>query len=313
MSGDPRREGDMFDDIGDSWEETFFRGAWRVLYPFTSHYFSTSAGFRMHYLDEGEGEPVLMLHGNPTWSFYYRRLILALRREYRCVAPDHIGCGLSDKPQQYSYRLKRHVENLRELVEALDLQDITLVLHDWGGAIGMAMAQQCAGRIKRIIVLNTAAFPSKRIPFRISICRLPVFGALAIRLFNAFPRAAVRMAVVRRERMIPHAEEGYLLPYDSWRNRVAVLRFVQDIPMKPDHPSYGLLEKTGGNLGMFRELPMLICWGQRDFCFDDSFFKKWEELFPNAEAHRFPNAGHYVLEDAHEEIIPLVKKFLAER
>ena len=309
MITESENDGNRAESAGDG-DDPFSWGSWRALYPFRSHYLTVGQGARMHYVDEGEGDPVLMVHGNPTWSFYYRRLILGLRRRHRCVAPDHIGCGLSDKPGDYTYRLHRHVENLEKLVTGLDLKNLTLVLHDWGGAVGMAMAQRHPERIRRIVLLNTAAFPSPRIPFRIAVCRAPVLGAVAVRFFNAFVRAALRMAVVHRDRMTPNTVSGYLHPYDSWRNRIAVLRFVQDIPMKPEHPSYALLARTGENLGIFRDRPMLIYWGARDFCFDDSFLRKWRELFPEAEIRRIADAGHYVLEDAHEEIIPAVQRFL---
>lgn len=291
-------------------DDPFSWGYWRTLYPFEGRRLTVAGGAVMNYVDEGEGDPVLMVHGNPTWSFFYRRLILALRREYRCVAPDHIGCGLSDKPRDYPYILARHIENLERLVQELDLRNITLVCHDWGGAIGMGMAERHRARIKRLVVLNTAAFPSKRIPLRINLCRLPLFGPLAIRGFNLFARAAVRMAVVEPGRMTPNTVQGYLRPYNNWNNRVALLRFVQDIPMNSKHPSYPLLKEIGEGLDAFRDTPMLICWGGRDFCFNDEFLKEWRRRFPGAEVHRFAEAGHYVLEDAHEEIIPLVKSFL---
>jgi cis-3-alkyl-4-acyloxetan-2-one decarboxylase len=291
-------------------EDPFSWGYWRTLYPFEGHRLTVAGGAAMNYVDEGEGDPVLMVHGNPTWSFYFRRLILALRRTYRCVAPDHIGCGLSDKPQDYRYRLDRHIENLERLVEELDLRNVTLVCHDWGGAIGMGMAERHHERIKRLVILNTAAFPSKRIPLRINVCRLPIIGPLAIRGLNLFARAAVHMAVVEPARMTPNTVQGYLRPYNSWQNRVAVLRFVQDIPMNPNHPTYPLIKEIGEGLHVFKETPMLICWGGQDFCFNDEFLEEWRERFPGAEVHRFADAGHYVMEDAHEEIIPLVKRFL---
>lgn len=267
----------------------------------------------MHYLDEGRGEPVLMLHGNPTWSFYYRRLILGLRSSNRCIAPDHIGCGFSSKPAHYSYRLYQHIENLEKLLEHLDLRDIHLVVHDWGGAIGMGLAQRCPERFKSLTLLNTGAFLSSRIPFRIDICRWPFFGPFAVRFLNGFARAALCMAMGKKERMTPNIARGFLAPYNSWANRIAIQRFVEDIPMKPADPSYALLRQIGERLETLRSLPVLICWGMKDFCFNESFLERWESEFPHAKVHRFPEAGHYVLEDEHEEIIPLVKRFIRER
>ncbi len=131
--------------------------SFKALYPFTSFYFDLNP-YKLHYLDEGEGEALLFLHGNPTWSFYYRSLIRSFRGRYRCIAPDHIGCGFSDKPQDYNYTLETHIDNLEKLVDFLDLKDITLVVHDWGGAIGMGLAVRKPKLIKRLVLFNTASF-----------------------------------------------------------------------------------------------------------------------------------------------------------
>jgi cis-3-alkyl-4-acyloxetan-2-one decarboxylase len=272
-------------------------------------------GFRLHFIDAGAGEPVVMLHGNPTWSFYYRNLISALCDDYRVIVPDHIGCGLSDKPdaRQYPYTLERRVQDLDDLLERIGVREnITLVLHDWGGMIGMAWAHRRPERVKRLVVLNTAAFHmprGKRFPWSLYICRNPLIGPLLVRGLNAFSRAAVRWCATRRP-LSPEARAGYLAPYDSWRNRVAVLRFVQDIPLLPGDTSYDLVSEVQDGLHRFRDVPMLICWGEKDFVFDRHFLEEWRRRFPSAEVHVFADAGHFVLEDAGEEIIPLVRDFL---
>lgn len=282
------------------------------LYPFAENFLPFDRE-EMHYLDQGSGEPVLMLHGNPTWSFYYRNLVRDLRDRYRCVVPDHIGCGFSSKPQYYPYTLARHILNVERLVEHLDLRNITLVVHDWGGAIGMGFAARNPERIARIVVLNTAAFLSQRIPWQINICRVPVLGALIIRGCNGFAGPAVFMATTQRRGLPKEVARGFLLPYRSWKDRVAVLRFVQDIPMNPRHPSHPTLAEVERGLSQFRETPMLICWGAKDFCFSESFLRRWQAEFPRAKVHRFAKAGHYVLEDAYDEILPLVEGFLAPK
>src|SRR5437763_1827424 len=158
----------------------------------------------MHYLDEGAGEPVVMVHGNPTWSFYYRNLVLALRDRYRCVAPDHVGCGLSDKPDdgRYIYSLERRVADLEVLLDHLHLREnLTLVVHDWGGMIGPAFAARHPERVKRLVVLNTAAFhlpKGKPLPRSLWWGRNTVLGTVLIRGFNAFCRGAARWCVTRR-------------------------------------------------------------------------------------------------------------------
>lgn len=284
------------------------------LYPWTPRRFEQPGGVGMSYLDEGPGsggagETFLMVHGNPTWSFYYRGLVRAFSDQHRCVVPDHVGSGLSDKPQDYPYTLATHIENLERLVAHLGLRDVTLVVHDWGGAIGMGWATRHPELVRRFVVLNTAAFRSQRIPPSIDICRVPGLGALLIRGLNAFARAATIRAVHRR--MAPEVKRGYVRPYDSWRNRIGNLRFVQDIPMHGRIPSWPVLVEIEQKLPALREKPMLICWGGRDFCFDDTFLLGWRERFPEAEVHRFADAGHYVLEDAGPEVAELVRAFVA--
>jgi len=281
----------------------------RALYPFEPHYHAVGE-HRLHYLDEGDGEPVLMLHGNPTWSFYYRRLATALKDTHRVVAPDHMGCGFSDKPQDYPYTLSTHIENLESLVAGLGLERITLVLHDWGGAIGMGYAVRHPEHIARIVVLNTAAFFVDRVPLRIRVCRIPFFGAIAVRGLNGFARAALTMAMNHHDRMTPDVCRGYLLPYDSWANRVAVHRFVLDIPRQPSDASYQVVQQIDQGLAALVDIPMLIQWGALDWCFNMGFLDEWRKRFPAAEVDVYDDAAHYVLEDAHERIIPRVQEFL---
>jgi haloalkane dehalogenase len=284
-------------------------------YPFQSHFLDLD-GIRYHYLDEGAGEPVVMLHGNPTWSFYYRRLVLALRDKCRVIVPDHVGCGLSDKPDdsRYRYTLASRVDDLEALLDHLGINEkLTLVLHDWGGIIGMAYASRRLERIKRLVVLNTAAFhlpPGKKLPWSLGLFRFPLLGTLLTRGLNAFCRGAATHCCTRRP--MPHdIRQAYLAPYDSWKNRIAVIRFVQDIPLKPGDTCFELVTEIQNGLSHFLAVPMLICWGEKDFVFDRDFLAEWQRRFPQAGLHRFPDAGHYVLEDASEEIIGLVRQFLA--
>jgi haloalkane dehalogenase len=286
---------------------------WRPLYPFASHWLEVEPGVRLHYLDEGQGSgaTLVMLHGNPTWSFYFRNLVCGLRNTHRVLAPDHVGCGLSDKPAVYPYVLERHIENVeRLLAETLRGAPVVLVVHDWGGAIGMGYAVRHPEQVAGLVVLNTAAFLLTECPWRIRVCKLPGFGALAIRGLNAFAGAAIRMAVRHHDRMTPEVRAGFLAPYSSWADRIANLRFVQDIPLFPAHPTWQTVQDIQDRLPTLKDKPMLICWGDRDFCFTPRFFHRWLEYFPNAEAHRFADAGHYVLEDAHERVLPLVRDFL---
>jgi pimeloyl-ACP methyl ester carboxylesterase len=281
---------------------------WRREYPFTSQALDIE-GLRYHYVDEGSGEPLLFVHGNPTWSFAWRNLIAALSPEFRCVAVDHIGCGLSDKPQNYPYRLANHVENLVSLIDRLDLRNVTLVAHDWGGAIGTGAVLRRRDRFSRMALMNTAAFRSTAIPKRIAVCRIPLLGPLAVRGFNAFAGAATFMAV---EKPLPRAvKAGYLAPYRSWSDRVAVQRFVEDIPLAASHPSYATLVEIEDGLASLADMPMLLAWGMRDWCFTPAFLAEFERRFPQARSIRYDDAGHYVFEDAADRLRDDLRAFLA--
>ncbi|MSN27093.1 MAG: alpha/beta fold hydrolase [Geobacter sp.] len=283
-------------------------------YPFTGHKLNLD-GLKYHYLDEGKGDPAVMVHGNPSWSFYYRNLVLALRDRYRCIVPDHIGCGFSDKPgdDRYDYTLPRRVDDLERLLEHLGLTEkITLVVHDWGGMIGMAYAVRHPERIKRLVILNTGAFhlpTAKPFPLGLRICRDTQLGTLLVRGANAFSRGASWVGC-KQNPMPSGLRKLYQLPYDSWKNRIATLRFVQDIPLTPGDRNYDLISSVSEGINQFRNLPMLICWGEKDFVFDRHFLAEWQRRFPEAEVHSYPDCGHYILEDAKETVIPLISSFL---
>jgi haloalkane dehalogenase len=284
---------------------------WRSLYPFASHELEID-GLRYHYLDEGTGPVLLLSHGNPTWTFFWRDIVTALRDKYRVIAVDHIGCGLSDKPspEKYSYRLARRVEDLNRLVERLDLRDITLVAHDWGGAIGMGTAVAMPERFSRFVLMNTAAFRAPTCPWKIHLCHIPVLGQVAVQGLNLFVEAALREATAKPERMTPVVRAGFAAPYDSWANRVAVYRFVQDIPLNDAHPSYQTLLNIENGLAQFRGCPVCMIWGMKDWCFTPWFLQKFREFLPQAEVHEIEDAGHYVVQDSPDRVIEIMRKFL---
>ncbi|MDM8516504.1 alpha/beta fold hydrolase [Desulfobacterales bacterium HSG16] len=286
------------------------------LYPFESKHIDIN-GLDYHYLDEGSGHPVLMLHGNPTWSFYYRNLVKAFSDRYRTIVPDHIGCGLSEKPgiDDYDYRLESRISDLDHLISHLDLSEkLTLVVHDWGGMIGMTWAVRNPERIKRLVIMNTAAFPppsSKPIPLRLQIVRnMTPFAVPAVLRFNLFAAGALYMA--SHKGLAKDVKAGMIAPYNCPENRIATLKFVQDIPLKENDPGYSIVKNTKENLGLLKDIPMLILWGAHDFVFDLDYFKEWEKHFPKAETHVFEDAGHYVLEDESDRIIELIDIFLKQ-
>ena len=286
-----------------------------TLYPFTPHFFDRGPGLRMHYLDAGGGgPPVLMVHGNPSWSFYYRNLVHALGCSHRCIVPDHIGMGMSDKPddEAYAYTLAQRINDLEALIDSLNLkQPLTLVVHDWGGMIGFGWAVKHPEKVSRLVILNTAAFPlpkDKAFPGLLRLTRTPL-GAFLVRGFNAFSWGATKVGC-RRRKMSPDISRAYRAPYDSWNNRIATLRFVQDIPLGPKDAGFKLVEDVAANLHRFNATPTMIVWGGKDFVFDETFLRQWRKFLPQAEVHVMADAGHYVLEDAAEEVIPLISNFI---
>ncbi len=284
------------------------------LYPFRSRFLNRT-GLRYHYIDEGAGAPVVMVHGNPTWSFYYRNLVRALRPTCRAIAMDHIGCGLSDKPpvERYGYRLKDRVADLDALIEHLSLDaPITLVVHDWGGMIASAWAVKHPDRVARMVILNTAAFfppGGKPIPRRLSLIRtVSPLAVPAVLGLNLFARAALFMASARG--LSKPVKAGLIAPYNCWKNRIATLKFVQDIPLHPSDPSFGLVAHVQRHLYRLESIPKLVIWGARDFVFDQDYYREWKRRFPHAQTHLIEDAGHYVLEDKPGQVIDLIRRFL---
>lgn len=280
--------------------------AWlRDLYPFEPKRFETPAG-ALSYLDEGTGdEAVLMVHGNPTWSFFYRNVVLALRGRLRCIVPDHLGCGLSDKPQRYDYTLPNHIANLGALIDSLNLGKIHLVVHDWGGPIGLGTMLPRSGKLGKVVILNTAAFADTVVPWRIRFCRIPVIGEMAVRGFNGFAGPATWMAV---SRPLPEAvKAGFLFPYDSWANRIATHRFVKDIPQGRGAPNDQALAQIESALPKLQCHDVKIIWGADDFCFNRHYFERWQRILPNAKAEYLEHTGHYLIEDAPVEVVGSIR------
>jgi pimeloyl-ACP methyl ester carboxylesterase len=282
-------------------------------YPFEVKKLRMSSGHNMSFVDQPCSDEtitnpkvMIMVHGNPTWSYYYRNLIKEFSKDFRVIVPDHIGCGLSDKPQDYTYQLKDHIDNLEQLVKHLNISKAHFVVHDWGGAIGFGLIERNPELAEKIIILNTAAYTSDYIPPQINICRTPILGEKIIRGFNAFAWPATFMAVTKKMRK--PVKRGFLYPYNNYRNRIATSRFVQDIPMSKNHPSYNTLEKIEKGLHKIN-CPKLVLWGKQDFCFNDYFLNRWKGIYPDARYVEYPDAGHYVIEDETKSCIKEIRDF----
>ncbi|WAT15082.1 alpha/beta fold hydrolase [Xanthomonas fragariae] len=290
-------------------------------YPFTPKRLEVRPGIAMSYLDEGprDGEVVVMLHGNPSWSYLWRHLVGGLSDRYRCIVPDHIGMGLSDKPDdapdaqpRYDYTLQSRVDDLDTLLRHLGISGpITLAVHDWGGMIGFGWALSHHAQVKRLVITNTAAFPlpaEKPMPWQIAMGRHWRPGEWFIRTFNAFSAGASWLGVSRR--MPADVRRAYVEPYNNWRNRISTIRFMQDIPLSPADQAWSLLERSAQALPSFADRPVFIAWGLRDICFDKHFLAGFRKALPNAEVSAFEDANHYVLEDKHEVLVPAIRAFL---
>ena len=262
----------------------------------------------MHYVDEGEGRPVLLLHGNPTWSFLYRKLIRRLSDDYRCVAPDYLGFGLSEKPRDWSYRPEDHAATVERLIGELDLSDPTLVVHDWGGPIGLSYALGRPENVDSLVVANSFAWPvedrSTRLFGRVLGSRL---GRFLIRRCNVFADDVMRIAVAN-ERALTPVHDHYLGPMADPDDREGSRILAREL-RGSEAWLRGLWERRGAVAGK----PALLCWGMRDPAFGVHDLRRWEALFPDARTVEFGGVGHFVPEEAGDAMAAEVEAFLAGR
>lgn len=223
---------------------------------------------------------------------------------------DHMGCGLSDKPSEYDYDLDHHIDNLSRLIESLDLKNATLIAHDWGGAIGMGALLKHRKRFKNIVLFNTAAFPPPFIPWRIRACRIPLLGKLAVQGANLFARAAITMATTRSRGLESTTAQGLLAPYNNWSNRTAIYHFVKDIPTRNSQPTWKTLASIENQLSDLSEMKKLLVWGMQDWCFRPECLERLVKHWPEARVQAIESAGHYVVEDAIDQVLLEVQQFL---
>ena len=290
-------------------------------YPLTPNRFEVRPGIEMSYLDEGprDGEVIVMLHGNPSWSFYWRHLVNGLKDRYRCIVPDHVGMGLSDKPDdapgaspRYEYTLRSRIDDVDALLRHLDISGlVTLAVHDWGGMIGFGWALRDPARIKRLVITNTASFPlpaAKPMPWQIAMGRHSRFGGWLIRRFNLFSRGAAAFGT--RRKLSPEVKQAYSGVYEGWSDAISTLRFMQDIPLDERDRAWSLLKAAEAQLPGYADRPAFLGWGLRDFVFDQHFLSGFTRALPQAQVHAFDDAGHYVLEDKHEVLVPAIRAFL---
>jgi haloalkane dehalogenase len=263
-------------------------------------------GHRLAYLDEGEGDPVLLLHGEPTWSYLYRKVLPPVAEVARVVAPDYLGFGRSDKPTDpgwYSY--DRHAASIRSLVEALDLRRLTIVVQDWGGPIGMRIAAEAPDRVDRLVVLNTAIgagrMPEVWLRFR-ELMRHVGTDIQPSRLVEISCARAVAEDVLA----------AYDAPYPDAASKAGVVAFPEHVPTEPDHPNAPALMRVRDAMAQW-EKPALVLFGDSDPIFPPAAAERMAELIPGAgPAELVADAGHMVQEDAGEEVGERIARFLRE-
>jgi acyl-CoA synthetase (AMP-forming)/AMP-acid ligase II/pimeloyl-ACP methyl ester carboxylesterase len=278
------------------------------LLPFQSRFVSV-AGYRMHYIDEGTGPVVLLLHGNPTWSFLYRNVIRELRDSFRLIAPDFLGCGLSDRTPGVRFKALDRINQLEEFVSALGLTKFSIVMHDWGGPLGTGFMLRRLESIERIVYLNTTLTETESLPPIIKLAAMPVIGKALTRHTATFVRLTTSMGAYTR--LTPDIKDGYMAPYTTRQRRDAIWDFVDDIPFDASHPTYSQMVEIAAGLPKVAQKPVKIIWGLRDPCFHREMLSKVAAHFPNAEILEIGDASHLVLDDAPQIAIPAIKEFLS--
>lgn len=290
-------------------------------YPFKPNYLTVN-GLRLHYVDEKpqgnpDAEPIVMLHGNPTWSYLYRNFVPPLLEAgYRCVVPDHMGYGKSDKSlDRGEFLLKRKVDYFTEFMDQLDLKDVTLVMQDWGGSIGLGYAVEHLDRIKRLIIMSTWAFvfpedvPEEALPPLLKMCREPEVGETMLLAYNVFVEGFLPLSIVRKEKITPQLMEAYRAPFPDYNSRMPTMA-IQDVPLRADQPSYPTMKAIQEKLDTLN-VPTCFIWGEDDHVFPaDTFLPLWQGTYPHGETHMIPRADHFLQEDAPEEICDVIKDFL---
>ncbi len=281
-------------------------------FPFAPHYHTTN-GFQMHYVDEGNGEPIVMLHGDPSWSYLYRNFIPALSQHHRCIVPDHMGMGKSDVPQEpYPYRLEHHIANLENLLLYLDLPNITLVLHDWGGPVGFGFATRHSESIKRLVLMNTWAFapwPGGPFPRLLEMIR-SARGEKFVLEKNGYLEPALLGTTFHIENLTQLVMDAYRAPFPTPESRLAMLCWSRDIPVSETDPSYAEMKRIERNLPRFANIPILLLWGMKDSVLAEPVLRMWQGIYPNAITHEIEDASHFLQEDAPEQMVKWIKEFL---
>ncbi len=281
-------------------------------FPFAPHYHEVN-GFAMHFVDEGTGEPIVLVHGDPTWGYLWRRFIPPLARRRRCVVPDHMDMGKSGVPEDpYPYRLHHHVANLESLLRHLDLRGMTLVLHDWGGPVGLGVATRHPDQVKRLVLMNTWAFapwPGGPFPRLLELIRSDR-GERFVLEKDGYVEPALLGTTHHPEHLTPTVLKGYRAPFPTPASRRALLCWSRDIPVREADPSYGEMKRIEEGLALLAGTPALLVWGMRDPVLSVEVLRRWQRVLPRAAALEIEDASHFLQEDAPEQVLRGIERFL---
>jgi haloalkane dehalogenase len=279
----------------------------RTLYPFPSRFVDTDAG-RLHYVDEGRGPVLVMVHGTPTWSFLYRHLIRDLSRDHRVVALDHLGFGLSDKPADWGYRPSDHARNLEILIETLDLRDIALAVHDFGGPIGLAYATRHPENVRALVLFNTWLWSLRGTRAeRLSRLMGSPLGRFLYQRLNASPRVLLPAAFGDRSKLTKDVHRQYIRAFGSPEERRGPWVLARELVGSSDW-----YEELWSRREALVGKPTLLLWGMKDPAFGGTALERWKQALPRARVVEFPDAGHFVQEEAPEEAGQAIRAFLGE-
>lgn len=278
----------------------------RQLYPFESRFLEVPDG-RIHYVDEGSGDVILMLHGTPTWSFLYRHLIAGLRGQYRVIAPDHLGFGLSAKPADYSYRPEDQARNLRAFIQALDLPDFTLMAHDFGGPIGLSYAVDRPERVRRLILFNTWMWSlrDQRQTALLASVLGSGFGRFLYRKLNFEFNVIVPALFADRSKLTAEIKAHYLRPFDD-----PIATHVAWVQARELLQSSDWFDSLWAKRAALQNIPALLLWGMKDAAFGAPQLKRWQSVLTRAQVHPFSSTGHFVQEEQGADLVPFIESFL---
>ncbi|MDQ3856821.1 MAG: alpha/beta fold hydrolase [Chloroflexota bacterium] len=279
-------------------------------YPFESHFLDLPSG-RMHYIDEGEGQPVVMVHGTPDWSFVYRHLVRCLSRTHRCIAVDHIGFGLSDKPARWTYTPADHARNLQAFIQRLGLQQITLVVHDFVGPIGLSYAIDHPENVSRLILFNTWLFSGKDTKtYRSWTLASRLFGSPVGRFLyqrlNFSPRFVLKMAFADKSKLSPQVHQHYIRALPTYGDRRGTWVFARELTGSGEW-----FDSLWARSDRIRDKPALLLWGMKDFATGPEFLEKFRSLFTQTQVVEYDDAGHFPQEEVGPAVCSTVSDFLA--